>query len=119
MQAVHEQIQAVTAAAGHGDLPDHAERLRHLVAGLPSDLWHKLSAAVGTKDHQFETRYGRATAVAIVAAGIVGTAVPLPFTSVLTAAPVIGLAELHHQVAPTLYAAREDVAAKAELAETE
>jgi hypothetical protein len=37
-------------------------------------------------------------ASAIVVAGILGTAVPLPGTSVVAAAPLLGLAELHHQL---------------------
>jgi hypothetical protein len=79
-------------------LPDHGERLRQLVASVPPAVWHKVSGAVATRYNSLEGRYGRPTAIAILSAGIVGTAVPLPGTTVLAMAPLIALAELHHQL---------------------
>jgi hypothetical protein len=40
-------------------------------------------------------------AVAIISSAIVGTAIPLPGTTVLAAAPLIGLAELHYRLTAT------------------
>jgi hypothetical protein len=66
---------------------------------MPVGVWHKVRTAVATKYHDLEQRYGRRMATAIVVAGILGTAVPLPGTSIVAAAPLLGLAELHHQLA--------------------
>jgi hypothetical protein len=70
------------------------------VAGVPPTVWHKVSGAVATHYHSLEVRYGRPTAIAVVSAGIVGSAVPLPGTTFLAMAPLIALAELHHQLVP-------------------
>src|SRR5262245_56380620 len=105
MEAVHERVRAVADAAGGAEwaeLPDHVERLERLVAALPPAIWHRISHAVRTKYEFLEARYGPTTAVAIVAAGVVGSAVPLPGTGLMAVAPVIGLAELHHQLFPLL-----------------
>jgi hypothetical protein len=101
IQAVHDHLRAVAGGLGHAELAalaDHDERVRQLVASVPPAVWHKVSGAVATRYHSLEGRYGRPTAVAIVSAGIVGTAVPLPGTTVLAMAPLIGLAELHYQL---------------------
>jgi hypothetical protein len=122
MEAVHEQIRAAAGAAGHPELaalPGHGERLECLVARLPSAVWHKVSQAVRTRYHSLEARYGRATAITILAAGIVGSAAPVPGSSVVAMAPLIGLAELHHRLAPRLKPTGAALAAKVELAEAE
>ncbi len=101
MEPVHERVRAVAHAAGGAEwaeLPGHVERLERLVAALPPAIWHRISNAVRTKYEFLEERYGRTTAVAIVTAGIVGSAVPLPGTGLAAIAPVIGLAELHHRL---------------------
>jgi hypothetical protein len=101
IQAVDDHLRAVAGGLGHAALAtlvDHDERVRQLVASVPPAVWHKVSRAVATRYHSLEGRYGRPTAIAIVSAGILGTAVPLPGTTVLAAAPLIGLAELHHQL---------------------
>ena len=98
---VHEHLRAVVGRLGHAELaalPDHGERLRHLVARVPPAVWHKVSGAVARRYHSLEGRYGRPTAIAILSAGIVGTAVPLPGTTVVAMAPLIALAELHHRL---------------------
>jgi hypothetical protein len=103
MHTVHERVRAVAHATGGAEwaeLPGHVERLERLVAALPPAIWHRVSKAVRTKYELLEGRYGRTTAVAIVAAGVVGSAVPLPGTGIVAVAPVIGLAELHHQLVP-------------------
>ena len=99
---VHEHLRAVVGRLGHAELaalPDHGERLRHLVARVPPAVWHKVSGAVVTRYNSLEGRYGRPTAIAILSAGIVGMAVPLPGTAVVAMAPLIALAELHHRLA--------------------
>ena len=100
-QTVHEHLRAVAGGLGHDEwaaLPDHGERLRQLVACVPPAVWHKVSGAVTTRYHSLEERYGRPTAIAILSAGIVGSAVPLPGATVLAMAPLIALAELHHRL---------------------
>lgn len=98
---VHEHLRAVVGGLGHVELaalPDHGERLRQLVASVPPAVWNKVSAAVAKRYQHLEGRYGRATAIAILSAGVVGTAVPLPGTTFAAMAPLIALAELHHQL---------------------
>jgi hypothetical protein len=98
---VHEHLRAVVGGLGHTELaalPDHGERLRQLVARVPPAVWHKVSGAVAKRYNSLEGRYGRPTAIAILSAGIVGTAVPLPGTTVVAMAPLIALAELHHRL---------------------
>jgi len=102
MLAACERIKAVAKAIGRGEwaaLSDRGERLQRLVAEIPQATWRKVQHAVSTNYQRLEARYGRPTAVAIVSAGIVGTAVPLPGTSIVAVAPLIGLAELHHRIA--------------------
>jgi len=101
IRSVHEHIQAVVGRLGHAELSvlaDHGERVRNLAAHVPPAVWHKVSGAVATRYRPLEERYGRPTAIAIVSAGIVGTAVPLPGTTLLAVAPLIAVAELHHRL---------------------
>ena len=95
------------------------ERLRQLVASVPPAVWHKVSGEVATRYHSLEGRYGRPTAIAILSAGIVGTAVPLPGTTVLAMAPLIALAELHHQLVAVHGPGGAPWGAKIHLAESE
>jgi hypothetical protein len=122
IQTVHEHLRAVVGGLGHAELaalPDHGERVRQLVASVPPAVWDKVSGAVATRYHSLEGRYGRPTAIAILSAGIVGTAVPLPGTSLVAMAPLIALAELHHQVAAAPGPGGAPWAAKIHLAESE
>ena len=122
LQAVNEHVRVVASRLGHIELaayPDHGERVRQLVASVPPAAWHKVSGAVATRYHSLEGRYGRPTAIAILSAGIVGTAVPLPGTTVLAMAPLIALAELHHQVAAAPGPGGAPWAANIHLAESE
>lgn len=101
IKAVHEHLRAVVHGLGHIELaaiPEHGERLKQLVASVPPAAWDKVSNEVATRYHKLEGRYGRPTALAILSAGIVGTAVPLPGTTFVAVAPLIALAELHHQL---------------------
>jgi hypothetical protein len=101
IKAVHEHLRAVTHGLGHIEwaaIPEHGERLKRLVASVPPAAWDKVSGEVATRYHSLEERYGRTTAIAILSAGVVGTAVPLPGTTILAMAPFLALAELHHQL---------------------
>jgi hypothetical protein len=104
MSAVNEHVRSVVGALGHPEwatLADHGERLQRLQSELPRAVWRKVQTAVTTRYHDLEQRYGRPTAVAIVSAGVLGTALPLPGTSIVAVAPLIGLAELHHRLTAT------------------
>jgi hypothetical protein len=104
LQAVNEHVRVVASRLGHIELaayPDHGERVRQLVTSVPPAVWHKVSGRVATRFHNLEERYGRPVAIAILSAGIVGTAVPLPGTTLVAMAPFIALAELHHQLHAT------------------
>jgi len=121
-QTVHEHLRAVAGGLGFiewADIPEHGERLRQLVASVPPAAWHKVSGEVATRYHSLEGRYGRPTAIAILSAGIVGTAVPLPGTTVLAVAPLIALAELHHQLVAAPDPGGAPWVAKIHLAESE
>src|SRR6516162_4706043 len=119
---VHEHLRAVVGRLGHAELaalPDHGERLRHLVARVPPAVWHKVSGAVARRYQSLEGRYGRPTAIAILSAGIVGTAVPLPGTTVVAMAPLIALAELHHQLVAEPSSGGASLGAKIHLAQSD
>jgi hypothetical protein len=121
-QTVHEHVRAVAGGLGNGewvDIEDHGERLRQLVASVPPAIWHKVSGAVVTRYRSLEGRYGRPTAIAILSAGIVGTAVPLPGTSILAMAPLIALAELHHQLVANPGPEGDSVLGKTHLADSD
>ena len=122
IQAVHEHLRAVAGRLGRVELaaiPEHGERLRQLVASVPPAAWQKVSGEVATRYHTLEGRYGRPTAIAILSAGIVGTAVPLPGTTLVAVAPLIALAELHHQLVAAPGPDDAPWAAKIHLAESE
>jgi hypothetical protein len=122
IKAVHEHLRAVVHGLGHFELaaiPEHGERLTQLVGSVPPAVWNKVSNEVSTRYHKLEARYGRPTALAIVSAGIVGTAVPLPGTTFVAVAPLIALAELHHKVATSTGSDAAPWAARIHLAESE
>src|SRR6516164_1507518 len=122
IQTVHEHLRAAVGRLGRAEwvaLPDHGERLRHLVASVPPHVWHKVSGAVQARYLSLEERYGRPTAIAILSAGIVGTAMPLPGSTILAMAPLIGLAELQHRLAAAPGPGGTPLGAKIHLAESE
>ena len=122
IQAVHEHLRAVAGAVGQAQLAalaDHGERVRQLAVSVPPAVWHKVSGAVATRYSTLEERYGRPTAIAILSAGVVGTAVPLPGTTFLAMAPVIALAELHHRVVAAAGPDGASLAQRIHLAESE
>jgi hypothetical protein len=118
---VHEHIRSVVAALGRPEwaaLPDHGERVQRLELNLPAAVWHRVQVAVTTKYRNLEGRYGRPTAVAIVSAGILGMAIPVPGTSIVAVATLIGLAELHHRLS-TMTEPSAGLIAQVRLAESE
>jgi hypothetical protein len=101
IEAVIEHVRSVVDGLGHADwaaLPDHAERVQRLVATVPGAVWNRVSAEVAVRYRTLEQRYGRRTAIAILSAGILVSAVPVPGSTVLAMAPLIALVELHHQL---------------------
>ena len=122
IQAVHEHVRAVVERLGHAEAAaaaDHGERLRRLVVEVPPAVWHKARTTAQTHYLALEERYGKPTAIAILSAGIVGCAVPVPCTTFLAMAPFLALAELHHQVASAGGPAGAAEAVKTHLAESE
>ena len=79
----------------HAAAQGKARKFADLVKELPAAAYGKAKAKVVEHYRRFEARYGRKTAIAIVAAGVLGTAIPLPGTTLLAAAPVVGMAELY------------------------
>src|SRR6516164_6065389 len=66
---------------------------------VPRHLVHR---AVGKVKHTYGIlvqRYGPGYARAIVGAGLVGLPIPIPFSTALTAAPVLAAAEVHRALA--------------------
>jgi hypothetical protein len=58
-------------------------------------LLHRAAGKVKQTYGHLENRYGPGYARAIVGAGLAGLPIPLPGTSLMTAAPVLAAAELH------------------------
>jgi hypothetical protein len=119
---VHEHLRAIVGGLGLAEwaaLPDHGERVRRLVVSVPPAVYNKVSDAVATRYQSLEGRYGRPTAIAILSAGIVGTAVPLPGTTIVAMAPFIALAELHHQLVVEPRSGGASLGTKIHLAESE
>jgi hypothetical protein len=75
----------------------HASWLQR-ARSLPRATLDRAAGVVQKRFRQLERRYGRKWAVAIIGAGLAGVPVPLPGSSVLTALPVIAVAELHRQL---------------------
>jgi hypothetical protein len=66
---------------------------------VPRHLVHR---AVGKVKHTYGIlvqRYGPGYARAIVGAGLVGLPIPIPFSTALTAAPILAAAEVHRALA--------------------
>jgi hypothetical protein len=87
-------------------LPSSSAQAKEIHSGIlaraeevPRHLVHR---AVGKVKHTYgvlEQRYGPGYARAIVGAGLVGLPVPIPFSTALTAAPVLAAAEVHRALA--------------------
>jgi HK97 family phage portal protein len=85
--------------AGSPELHQAAQKAATGWAGrltkLPSAVAAKVKQKVQEKYTALEGRYGRKTAIAIMAAGILGAATPVPGSSLIAAAPIMGVAELY------------------------
>lgn len=78
----------------HAKAKTWGQKLKSLPAKVVSAVRNK----VKEKFAQLETRYGRKWAIAIMAAGIMAAPIPVPGSSLLAAAPLMGMAELHRLV---------------------
>jgi SPP1 gp7 family putative phage head morphogenesis protein len=61
----------------------------------------RIKAKIAEKYKKLEARYGPRFAKAIIGAALAGLPVPLPGASIMAAAPMLALAELHHQITMT------------------
>lgn len=66
---------------------------------LPQRVLDAAIAKVRSHYATLEQRYGRAYAIAVITAAILGTAIPLPGTTALAAAAVSAVAEIHKSLA--------------------
>ena len=76
-----------------------AKRIIDTLKGLPAAAAKKARAKVQSTYERLQGRYGRNYARAIVAFGLAGLPIPLPGSSILMAAPVLAVAELHRRIA--------------------
>jgi len=87
------------AAGGSAELHQaatgSARKWTKRIADLPGKVYQAAKNKVVQKYQKLEGRYGRKTAIAIMGAALLGTAVPLPGTSLVAAAPIVGCAELY------------------------
>jgi len=67
--------------------------------GVPRHLVHRAVGKVKDTYGVLVQRYGPGYARAIVGAGLVGLPIPVPFSTALTAAPVLAAAEVHRALA--------------------
>lgn len=64
---------------------------------LPQKLMDKARTVITKKYEQLSERYGSRFAKCVIGAGIVGLPIPVPFASLVLAAPVMGAAELYRK----------------------
>lgn len=83
--------------AAHAD--SKARRIVRALADLPKRAVRKARDKVRDTYAKLEQRYGPRYARVIVGAGVAGLPVPLPGASVMMAAPVLAVAELHRRLA--------------------
>lgn len=74
------------------------ETWRSKLKEIPATIIRKAKQKVLDRYNTLEGRYGRKYALAIIAAGIVGTPIPVPGATLAAVAPVIVLAELHRRL---------------------
>ena len=79
----------------HAKATSKAKAAVELLKQLPAKAAGKIKQKVSQKYEQLKGRYGKAAAIAILAAGIAGTATPVPGGGLLAAAPVMGVCELY------------------------
>ena len=86
------------AAALHRGADSKAKAILRAAVKVPKRFMGKVRDKVKATYAKLDKRYGPRYAKAIVAAGLTGLPVPLPGASVMMAAPVIAVAELHRQL---------------------
>lgn len=103
----------------HGDAAPAAKSWLGKLKELPKAVIKKARAYANAKYQKLKTRYGKGMAKAIMAAGILGLPIPVPMSSLITAAPVIAVAEIYRAIhgAPVPDAAASLRAEEAEDAE--
>ena len=83
-----------------GDAHSKASEWVGLAKRLPAKTWERAKAKAKEKYSKLEARYGRKLAIAILAAGIAGTATPLPGGGLVAAAPILAVAEMYVRLRP-------------------
>ncbi len=78
-------------------------------ANIPIKIAKAAKAKIAQKYDQLKGRYGSKFAIAIIAAGVAGIPIPLPGSSLLTAAPVIAAAEIVRALSKSAKAEDGDV----------
>lgn len=73
----------------------HASSLAAKAKKLPAAVYQRAANKVKTTYGKLESRYGKKTAIAVMGAGILGLPLPIPGSSILTAAPILVAAELY------------------------
>lgn len=83
------------AESAHRDADEKSKTLVERMKELPAKVATAAKDKVAQKYKQLEGRYGRGMAIAILAAGIAGLPLPLPGSSLITAAPLLAAGELY------------------------
>ena len=89
-----------TCSPGQGGAGTKLQEIGKFVKGLPDKIYQQIKDKVKEKYAKLEKRYGATYAKAIIGAALAGVPVPLPGASLVTAAPVIALAEMHRLISP-------------------
>ena len=87
-----------SGSGGDKEVHAKAKTWGQKLKSLPAKVVSAVRSKVKEKFDQLESRYGRKWAIAIMAAGIMAAPVPVPGSSLLAAAPLMGMAELHRLV---------------------
>lgn len=83
------------AAAVHEAATEKARSLIGRIKDVPKAIYGKAKDKVQKTYEGLKEKYGKGWAVAIMAAGVVGTATPLPGGGLIAAAPLLACAKLH------------------------
>jgi len=93
--AEHERFFRYHAdRAANVDAPKKVETWASYVSKIPAKVYSAVKEKVQSRHAALKERYGDGMAMAIMGAGIAGLPIPVPGSSLITAAPVIVAAEL-------------------------
>jgi HK97 family phage portal protein len=84
-----------TGEALHQQAEGKARKVVRLMKELPGKVVAKVRQKVAKKYEELKERYGKGFAIAIMGAGLIGTATPVLGGGLIAAAPVLGVAELY------------------------